>query len=204
MEVNKSCNDSIEHSIECINNNTLSHCCNNVFYPSVAKPFGIGYYLLSSLTAVDVSTFYFVMFKTVNKHISLKGAQLTILKVIRVFDISHVYLQIISIYLCNNFKESTLYNFARFLLHTTLLISLLLNPLITINQFIKVKYGLVYHTIVTNPKIITSILTTVFSAFCCSWDFFYSPMGSVDLCYIVIVCEHCNGFVYMSLGILFK
>ena len=165
MEVNNSCNNSIEHSIECINNNTLTHCCNNVFYPSVVKPFGIGCYLLSSLTAVYVSTFYFVIYKTVNKHISLHGEQLTILKAIRVFDISHVYLQIIAIYLFNNFKESKIWNFARFLLHTTLLISLLLNPLITINQFIKVKYGLVYHTIVTNSKIITAILATVLSTF---------------------------------------
>ena len=109
--------------------------------------------------------FYFVTFKTVNKNISLHGAQLTILKAIRVFDISHVYLQIISIYLCDNFKESIIWNYASFLLHTTLLISLLLNPLITINQFIKVKYGLFYHTIVTNSKIIAAILAIAFSTF---------------------------------------
>ena len=156
-------------------NQTHGICQNNVSlqdrnrtsdeYTTSTINFELGYYFLSLSVALYATIMYTILIKTIHKHDSLQGTRVTILKFICAFDMSHVYLQSIAIYLCNNYSYSVVWHVIRFLLHVTFVISLALNPLMTVNQCMKLKFGLVYQKLIARIKVKRKIFAVIFTTF---------------------------------------
>lgn len=132
------------------------------------------FYGMSISAAVFVTAVYVLIFNTVRRHVTIDGVHITILKYICTFDLLHMYLQTIAIYLCNNWRYSIAFSVVRFATHTTFLITVLLNPLLNVNQLLKIRYGLHYHHILDNSNVTRSIC--------------------IYIC--VIVCAHLVSFVF--------
>lgn len=133
--------------------------------------FEVEYYFVSLSVAFYSTISHFFLLKTMQKRKSLEETRVTILKFILLFDMLHVYLQGMAIYFCNNHFHSVVWHIIRFLLHNTFIISVSLNPMITINQCMKVKYGLIYQKLIARAHIkrkivLVIMLIIIIHAFC--------------------------------------
>lgn len=115
------------------------------------------FYILSLTTGTITSVIYFLLFKTISNHLSIDGVRITILKYICAYDISHIVLQLVTIYMYNHWRHSVALTVVRFVLYTTFLTTVSLNPLLTINQYLFIRYGLHYHNIIAMTNITMAV-----------------------------------------------
>lgn len=111
------------------------------------------FYVLSLCTAFFLTIVYVLVFKTILRHVTINGVRVTLLKYLCFFDLAHIYLQIVTLYLCTHIEHSDFFLMVRFTLYSTFLISVQLNMMITANQFLYIKHGLHYHQMVANTNV---------------------------------------------------
>lgn len=121
------------------------------------------FYVLSLATAIFVTSTYYLVFRTVYRHVSISGVRITILKCMCVFDLLHIYLQSIAIYLCNNYRYSLLFDIVRYALHSSFITAVMLNPLLSLDQYLHLRFGLHYYNILasTNVGVVICVYVSV-------------------------------------------
>ena len=149
-----------------LNITTSHHTC--PAQPFNNNAFGNGYHIIPTLTVIWLVITYSIIRRTIHNHLTLRGPRFTLLGFLALFDCMFCVVQCVffyvNIYMDKTPESMILFKTLKFLLHTSLLNSTSMTMLITVNQFISVKYAIKYHKIVTNRRLYISIATVTM---CC-------------------------------------
>lgn len=187
-----------------ITNNTYQCSANQTMLPFQKNVFSSAYHLIPTLTITWLTFSYTIIIRTIYDHLTLRGPRFTLLVILAFFDFSFCFFQC-SFFYVNFFMRYSkpsmvVFRTLTFLLHTSFLNSTVMTMLITVNQFISVKYAIKYQQIVTNKRlhgVITIAITTSYILYFILYMTGYIlHMFAIYLSIIFIVMFALMSFIY--------